>query len=127
VPFGFRGYVIPALGAADAPFSKPIEQLHPCFKHTAKILLSGSYKTRISLHLPHLAYFPMADTTPHRLITDPAAVATPSDEGSAFSLESIQHTYDYVIVGGGTAGCVIANRLSEDPKISVLLVESGGK
>jgi choline dehydrogenase len=69
----------------------------------------------------------MANTTPHRLITDPAAVATRSDEGSVFSLESIQHTYDYVIVGGGTAGCVIANRLSEDPTISVLLVESGGK
>ncbi len=39
----------------------------------------------------------------------------------------VTDTFDFVVVGGGSGGCAVASRLSEDPKTSVALLEAGGK
>ena len=46
--------------------------------------------------------------------------------GTQFGIPGTNASYDYVIVGGGTAGLTLATRLASDPCISVAVVEAGG-
>ena len=46
--------------------------------------------------------------------------------GNNFGIPGQNASYDYVVVGGGTAGLTVASRLSEDEHVQVLVIEAGG-
>lgn len=45
--------------------------------------------------------------------------------GNNFGVPTINRTFDYIVVGGGTGGLAIANRLSQNPNLTVAVVEAG--
>ena len=60
------------------------------------------------------------------LILQCQSVPDPPHTAASFGNPSVNESFDYVIVGGGTAGLTVATRLAENPAISVAVVEAGG-
>ncbi len=60
-----------------------------------------------------------------QLFAAPASYA-PKNQSSSFGASGVDATYDYIVVGGGTAGLTVASRLAENPDITVAVIEAGG-
>lgn len=76
------------------------------------------------MYLFVLLFFSVAATFANLDLLDDGQISTIL--GTSFGIPGANATFDYVVVGGGTAGLTIATRLAENPSLSVAVVEAGG-